>query len=119
MSTKNGTLVPTHKIARTPEEIGVKDVPKNTPKLYQIFLSVESSSIYTEEEFQIRRFAGTVIAKDLEDAFLHAQNDFNPDYAKNKVRSCAVGDIIMDDHGFYMVCESGFKLICLLETGHD
>jgi len=120
MSTKNGTLVPTHNIFRTPQEIGVdQKVDSDQLKLYHIFLAVESSSTYTEEEFQIRKYAATVIAKDLEEAFKKSQNDFNPDYAKKNVRSCSVGDLIQDNDGFYMVCASGFKLICLLETGHD
>lgn len=119
MSTTNGTTVPMHKIARTANEVGVEQSVIDTPKIYHIFLAIDSSSLFTEEEFQIRRYAATVIAKDLEDAFKKSQNDFNPDYAKKGVRSCSVGDLIQDNDGFYMVCASGFKLICLLETGHD
>lgn len=118
MSTKNGTLVPMHTIAHTPEEIGVKEASPSL-NIYHIFLSVDNSKLFTEEEFQLRKYAATVIAKDLEDAFKKAQNDFNPDYAKNNQRSCSIGDLIQDNEGFYMVCASGFKLICLLESGHD
>jgi hypothetical protein len=121
MSVKNGALISTHSIARTPEEIGVEGaIPVNEPlKVYHIFLAVNSSALFTEEQFQIRKYVATVVARDLEEAFKLAQNDFNPEYASKKQRSCSVGDLIQDNEGFYMVCSSGFKLICLLETGHD
>jgi len=118
MSTKNGTGIAIHSVINcTPKDIGVEN-PQPANNLYHIFLSVETDKMFTEEEYQVRRYAATVIASDLEDAFRQAQQE-NPDYAEKRVRSCAVGDLIQDQEGFYMVCASGFKLICLLETGHD
>ena len=44
-----------------------------------------------------------VVTEDLEEAFKQAQNDFNTDYAKMKVRSTCVGDIISTEDGKYFL----------------
>ena len=122
---KNGSkTVLIHKPSdKTPKDLGIKDhaQPIPLPKLYHIFHSVSEMYMFTEHEDQTRKYAASICAYDLEDAFRRSQNDIdgNTEYQKYNVRSCSVGDLIQDNEGFYMVCESGFRLVCLLETGHD
>jgi len=67
------------------------------------------------------KIVAKVEAKDLQDAFVKAQNDFNDDYAKNKVRSTSVGDIIMclEDQTTHIVMPTGFKNIDSLNEVHN
>jgi len=58
----------------------------------------------------------SLMAKNLEHAFLNSQNDFNSDYRKKGVRSTSVGDIIRDDNDFteknlYMILGVGYNVV--------
>jgi hypothetical protein len=108
-----------HILYSSPDQIGVhEEAPQVVLKMFHIYHSVNPITRFTEAENQLREYVGFVMATDMEHAYKMAQNDFNSDYQKYKVRSTSVGDLIQDNYGFYMVCDKGFKLICLVdETG--
>lgn len=89
--------------------------PKEVQKQFHIYHCINKEFMFTETEKQPRKYVGSVMARDMEQAFMYAQNDFNEAYKKYGQRSTSVGDIVQDDHGFYMVMNMGFKLICLLD----
>jgi hypothetical protein len=88
---------------------------KDVLKQYHVYHAINKQYRFTETEKQPREYAGFVLAKNMEEAFKLSQNDFSPEWQKYGVRSTSVGDIIQDDYGFYMVCGTGFKLLCLLD----
>lgn len=56
------------------------------------------------------------MASDINEAYHKCQNDIGDnEYAKYKVRSLSVGDLIQDNYGFYMVKNVGFELLCLVD----
>lgn len=66
---------------------------------------------FQEIEDQIRIYAGHVEATSLEMAFRESQNfefHWNSD---SPCRSTSVGDVIELNNKFYMVCNTGFRLI--------
>jgi hypothetical protein len=104
----------------TPTEIGAFEGPKGVLKMYHIYHCINKHYMFTETEKQPRKYVGFVLADSLDQAFKLSQNDFNPDYAKYGARSTSVGDLIQDFYGFYMVCNTGFRLICLVdEESHE
>ncbi len=96
-------------------QIGVEGNTKEILSTFHIFHTVDKKTSFEEVEHQPRKYIGSVLAKDIDHAYKMAQNDFNPEYEKFKVRSTSVGDLIQDDYGYYMVCNQGFKLICLVD----
>lgn len=50
-------------------------------------------------------------AEDINDVFKAAQNDFNPEYRKAKVRNTCVGDCIVVDQNIYRIKSMGIELI--------
>lgn len=103
-----------------PESIGAYEGPKSILNMYHIYHAINKKYMFSEHEKQPRKYIGFVLAKDMNEAFTLSQNDFNPDYRKFRARSTSVGDIIQDNYGFYMVCNTGFKLLCLVdEEGHE
>lgn len=105
--------------SQTPENIGAFEGPQPMLSMFHIYHCIEKQYMFTDRERQTRKYVGSVMAKDLDDAFRMAQNDFNEDYRKYKVRSTSIGDLIQDDYGFYMITGIGMKLLCLVDNGND
>lgn len=66
---------------------------------------------FEEVEDQPRKQVAEIDAENLEDAYKKSQNideTWNP---KNPCRSTSVGDVLEIPEGFYMVCNTGFKLL--------
>lgn len=88
-------------------------VLENSPlKMFHIFHAINKVFMYTEKLEQPRKYVGWVMAKDLNDAWEKAQNDFNSDYARYGARSTSVGDVIQDPEALYLVKNTGFEKIC-------
>lgn len=105
--------------SETPRNIGAYEGPKPILCMFHIYHCIDEEDMFTDKEKQPRKYVGSVMAEDLDDAFKMAQNDFNPEYRKYNVRSTSIGDLIQDDYGFYMVSGTGMKLICLVADGRD
>jgi hypothetical protein len=101
---------------KTPEDIGAYEGPQKVLKMYHIYHCMNKKYMFTENEHQPRKYIGFVMANDIEEAYSKCQNDHNSlDYIKYNVRSLAIGDIIQDNYGFYMVTNQVFKLLCLVD----
>jgi len=105
--------------SKTPEDIGAFQGPQPILKMFHIYHSMNKKYMFSEHEHQPREYIGYVMAKDIDDAFVKSQNDFGEEYREYKKRSTSVGDLIQDDYGFYMVCNIGFKLICLVDDSQE
>lgn len=76
-------------------------------KMFHVFLTINPH--FEEQENQPRKYAGTVIAENLEQAFVKAQNlerHWNPD---KPCRSASIGDVIQENDKSYLVCGIGFR----------
>lgn len=80
------------------------------PKEYRIFFA-QGNDQFTEKELQYREYAGSVMAKDLHEAFAKSQNSNDAEWEKLGRRSTSVGDMISDGENMYMVASQGFKLV--------
>lgn len=106
MNKVNGTIHPT-----VPPIVSKNDAFK----LYHIFHTINKAYLGIERVEQPRKYIGWVMAEDLQDAWIKAQNDWNPHYREYKVRSTCIGDFIQDDEAIYMIIGNGFQKICDLE----
>ena len=101
--------------SHTPESIGTYEGPKRSLNQYHIYHSMNKKYMFTEHEHQPRKYAGYVMAGDMEEAVELSQNSAKEWNPVNPQRSTSTGDIVQDDYGFYMVCTKGFRLLCLVE----
>lgn len=81
------------------------------PKEYKIFFA-QGDDKFTEKILQYREYAGTVLAKDLDEAFDKSQNGNDKEWELLSRRSTSVGDFISDGENMYMVASQGFTFIC-------
>lgn len=92
-------------------------IPGNKPieklKSFHYYLCTDENKMFKQIETQPRIYVGTLMAKDLNDAFVRGQNE-NPEYKAFNNRSVSVGDMILEDNNFYMVCGIGYKLVFTL-----
>ena len=76
---------------------------------YHIYHAV-SDKRFTEEEEQPRDYVGCVDATSIEEAYTLSQNsDESWNKHNSRCRSTSVGDIIIGEEKYYMVCNIGFK----------
>lgn len=81
------------------------------PKKYKIFFA-QGPDRFTEKVSQYREYAGSVLAKDLDEAFAKSQNGNDKEWESLSRRSTSVGDFISDGQNMYMVASQGFTLVC-------
>lgn len=78
---------------------------------YEIYHAIQKDEMFTETENQFRVQVGTVQADSLEQAYTLSQNFDQPWNSFQPCRSTSVGDVIKDDKGFHMVCNTGFRFL--------
>lgn len=111
MKQENNSSKPTN----CAESVGISTIPQTDLRPFHVYHAVNKLCMFTEKLEQPREYVGFILAKDLNDAWEKSQNDFNPHYAMYGKRSTSVGDMLMDETGFYLVKNSGFDLVCTLD----
>lgn len=110
-------------MTKLPSDIGIEGYQdkKDTLNLkcYHLYHVVDDEQIGKENEGRVeRKYIGTFYATDIVCAALKC-NHRDVDYHQfGKIRDTMIGDVLCDELGFYMICETGFKLIAIL-TDHE
>jgi len=78
---------------------------EKTYKIYHPIDGINTDCKITNSEYQL---AGVVKAGSLEQAFIFSQ-EFSTQWTSKNLRSTSVGDVITDNHKYYMVKNIGFR----------
>lgn len=80
-------------------------------KHFYIFHAVQPT--FTEEPKQQRKYAGTVVAENLQEAYAKSQNNDRHWNTKKPCRSTSVGDVIQEGDNNFLI--TGTDFVALIE----